>query len=140
MLNKQIVMGRLTHNPELKTTQSGVSVCSFTIASDEDIKREDGSRDTDFVDCVAWRGKADFVSKYFAKGQMVTIVGRPKKRSYEDKNGVKHTVTETRVDEVYFADSKRSADTEQAAHSAPTTPIAQTGFVEVDEDDDLPFA
>lgn len=140
MLNKQIVMGRLTHNPELKTTQSGVPVCSFTIASDEDIKREDGSRDTDFVDCVAWRGKAEFVSRYFTKGQMITIVGRPKKRSYEDKNGVKHTVTETRVDEAYFADSKRAADTEQAAPSAPTTPIAQGGFVEVYDEDDLPFA
>lgn len=139
MLNKQIVTGRLTHTPELKTTQSGVSVCSFTIASDEDIKREDGTRDTDFVDCVAWRGKADFVSRYFTKGQMITIVGRPKKRSYEDKNGVKHTVTETRVDEVYFADSKRAEGAEQSAPAA-ATPIAQGGFMEVDDDDDLPFA
>lgn len=139
MLNKQIVAGRLTATPELKKTKKDVSVCMFTVASDEDMKREDGTRDTDFVDCVAWRGTAEFVSKYFTKGQMIIAVGRPKKRSYEDKNGVTRSITELRVENVYFADSKK--DTTQSATTqnlaAPST--GADDFVEIDNDDDLPF-
>lgn len=139
MLNKQITQGRLTAHPELKMTTAGTPVCSFTIASDEDTRRDDGTRYTDFVDCVAWRGTAEFVSKYFTKGQMILVVGRPKKRSYEDKNGVTRSVTEVRVESAYFSDSKK--DTNQSAtaqnFAAPTTGSAE--FVDIEGDEDLPF-
>ena len=81
MLNKQITEGRLTANPELKMTPSGTPVCSFTIASDEDIKREDGTRATDFIDCVAWNKTAEFVSKFLTKGRLVIVEGRTKSRT-----------------------------------------------------------
>lgn len=141
MLNKQIVMGRLTRHPELKTTQTGVSVCSFTIASDDDVKRADGTRDTDFIDCVAWRGTAEFVSKFMEKGSLITVVGRPKMKRYEDKNGVSHKTVELRVDDVYFASSKPAQNNEQTALTpAPATmPSDPADFVEVDEDEHLPF-
>ena len=131
MLNKQITQGRIVAQPELKTTQNGKSVCTFTIASDEDMKREDGTRATDFIDCVAWGPRADFASKYLQKGRMVVVEGRPKTRTYKDKNDVTHKVTELRVDSIYFADSKKEQNTETAD---------QTGnFEEITNDDDLPF-
>lgn len=141
MMNIQIVMGRLTQHPELKTTKSGVSVCSFTIASDDDVKRSDGTRDTDFVDCVAWRGTAELIAKFMKKGRLITVVGRPKVKRYEDKNGVAHKTVELRVDNVYFADSKPAANNEQKPpFEAPTTdPDEPTGFVDIFADEDVPF-
>lgn len=145
MLNKQITEGRLTGNPELRMTPSGTPVTSFTIASDEDVKREDGSRDTDFIDCVAWRQTAEFVAKYLTKGRLVIVEGRPKARRYKDKNDVTHKVTELRVDNVYFADSKadggRSDQTPATAkNTAGTAPAPAPGFDEVlENDDDFPF-
>jgi len=139
MLNKQITAGRLTATPELKATPSGKSVCSFTIASDEDRKREDGSRDTDFVDCVAWGQTAEFVCKYMTKGRLVIVVGRPKTRTYKDKNDVTHKVTELRADDVYFADSKRDNSQSPAAQYTPTPGTGSGDFVEIGEDEDLPF-
>ena len=139
MLNKQITQGRLTANPELKQTPGGTSVCSFTIASDEDNKREDGTRATDFIDCVAWGPRAEFVSKYLTKGRMVIVEGRPKPRTYKDKNDVTHKITELRVDSVFFADSKK--DTDQSS-DGPNYAAPDTGaddFVEVPNDEDLPF-
>lgn len=139
MLNKQITQGRLTATPELKQTPGGTSVCTFTIASDEDIKREDGSRATDFIDCVAWGARAEFVSKYLTKGRMVIVEGRPKPRTYKDKNDVTHKITELRVDSVFFADSKK--DTDQSADS-PSYAAPDTGtgdFVDVSNDEDLTF-
>lgn len=140
MLNKQIVMGRLTHHPELKSTQSGVSVCNFSVASDDDVKRSDGTRDTDFVDCVAWRGTAEFVAKFMQKGRLIVVEGRPKMKRYEDKDGVTHRTTELRVDNVYFADSKPAANNEQTAHTTDpaTTASAPVDFMEIG-DDDGPF-
>ena len=135
MLNKQITQGRLTATPELKVTPSGKQVCSFTIASDEDIKREDGTRDTDFIDCVAWGARAEFVSKYLVKGRMVIVEGRPKPRTYKDKNETTHKVTELRVDAVYFADSKKDTDQSTEAPYASDT----GDFVEMSTDEDLPF-
>ena len=139
MLNKQITQGRLTATPELKQTPNGTSVCRFTIASDEDIKRADGTRDTDFIDCVAWGPRAEFASKYLLKGRMVIVEGRPKPRTYKDKNDVTHKVTELRVDSVFFADSKRD---EGQSSDAPSYAAASSGaddFVEIDNDEDLPF-
>ena len=139
MLNKQITQGRLTAHPELKTTPSGTPVCSFTIASDEDVKKQDGTRDTDFIDCVAWGARAEFISRNLTMGRMVIVVGRPKPRTYKDKNDVTHKVTELRVDSVYFVDSKK--DTEQSSdiptYGAPFT--GADGFMDLGDEDDLPF-
>ncbi len=139
MLNKQITQGRLTAHPELKMTPGGTPVCSFTIASDEDIKREDGSRATDFIDCDAWGPRAEFVSKYLSKGRMVIVEGRPKPRTYKDKNDVTHKVTELRVDSVFFADSKKDTDqgSDGQSYAAPDTGAGD--FVEIQNDGDLPF-
>lgn len=133
MLNKQITQGRLVAQPELKTTQNGTSVCTFTIASEEDMKREDGTRATDFIDCVAWGARAEFACKYLTKGSMIIVEGRPKPRTYKDKNDVTHKVTELRVDSVYFADSKKDADTK-----SNNEPVSADSFEETD-DSDLPF-
>lgn len=138
MLNRQITMGRLTSNPELKTTQSGVSVCSFTIASEEDIRREDNTRDTDFVDCVAWRQTAEFISRYMQKGRMIVVEGRPKTRKYKDKNDVTHKVTELRVDRAYPADSKPQNGSQESQPKNYAEPEGGD-FVEINDDTDLPF-
>ncbi len=139
MLNEQITMGRLTADPELRRTASGIPVVSFTLASDEDRRLEDGSVTTDFVDCVAWREKAEFVAKYFKKGRMMLTVGRPKARKYKDKNGVTHKVTELIVRDVYFADSKRSDDAGAQQEAAAAQAAAQD-FAELEDDDsELPF-
>ena len=135
MLNKIIAMGRLTADPELKTTGGGTSVCSFTLASDRDYKGKDAERETDWLDCVAWRGTAEFISKYFAKGRMMVVEGRLQTRTYEDKNGNKRKATEIVVDNAYFGDSKK--DTDGYAHTA----TSGTGeFAEISEEDgNLPF-
>ena len=107
MLNKAILMGRLTKEPELRTTQSGVAVASFTLAVDRGFKKDE----TDFINIVAWRGTAEFVSKWFSKGQLVAVSGRLQTRSYEDRDGNKRTATEVVADECFFAESKKSAGT-----------------------------
>lgn len=141
MMNIQIVQGRLAHHPELKTTKDGISVCSFTIACDDDVKRSDGTRDTDFIDCVAWRKTAEFVGKFMQKGRLINVVGRPKMKRYKDKNGVSHKTVELRADNVYFADSKPAANSEQAApFAAPSAdPSDPADFIDVLADEDLPF-
>ena len=138
MLNKQITQGRLTATPELKTTPNGTSVCTFTIASDEDVKRDDGTRATDFIDCVAWGARAEFASKYLTKERMVVVEGRPKPRTYKDKNDVTHKITELRVDSVFFADSKKDTESSDGQnYAAPNTGAGD--FVEIPNDGDLPF-
>ena len=107
MLNKVIVMGRLTKDPELRRTQSGHAVASFSIACDRDFgSRENGEKETDFIDIVAWRNTAEFVSKYFAKGRMAVISGRLQIRSWTDKEGNGRRSAEILADSVYFGDSK----------------------------------
>lgn len=139
MLNKQITAGRLTATPELKYSKSGKAVCSFTVASDEDRKNEDGTRDTDFVDCVAWQQRAEYICKYMTKGRLVIVEGRPKARIYKDKNDVTHKVTELVVSNVYPLDSKRDTNqsSEAPTFSIPTAEAA--GFTDIEGDDDLPF-
>ena len=109
MLNKVIIMGRLTADPELKMTGSGVSVTSFTLAVERNFTAGNGQRVTDFINCVAWRGTAEFISKYFSKGQMIALEGSLQTRNYEDKNGSRRTAAEVAVSAAYFADSKGSA-------------------------------
>ena len=108
MLNHITIMGRLTRDPELRRTGSGIAVASFTLAVDRDFgKNENGERETDFIDCVAWRQTGEFVSKYFTKGRMAVVAGRLQIRSWNDKDGNKRRTAEVVADNVYFGDSKR---------------------------------
>ena len=107
MLNKIFVMGRLTHDPELRRTGSGTPVCSFSIACDRDFKSQSGEKETDFFDVVAWRATGEFVSKYFTKGRMVVVEGRLQIREWQDKEGNKRRSAEIVADNVYFGSSKR---------------------------------
>ena len=109
MLNHIVIMGRLTRDPELRRTGSGIAVTSFTVAVDRDFgKNENGDRETDFIDCVAWRQTGEFVSKYFTKGSMAVVSGRLQIRSWTDKDGNKRRTAEVVADNVYFGESKRT--------------------------------
>lgn len=141
MLNKIILMGRLTHDPELRRTQNGTAVTGFSLAVERDFKDEDGKRATDFIDIVAWRAAAEFVAKYFTKGRMAVVEGRLQLRDWTDKDGNKRRTAEVLAEHVYFGDSRR--DTEAGA--ADTPPPAEPGsggaeFAELTDDDgELPF-
>lgn len=108
MLNKIIIMGRFVRDPELRRTGSGTAVTSFSLACDRDFKSQSGEKETDFIDVVAWKNTAEFVSKYFSKGRMAVVEGRLQIRDWTDKAGNKRTTAEVVADNVYFADSKRS--------------------------------
>ena len=136
MLNSVIMMGRLTDNPELRQTPSGRSVCSFTIAVDRTFKSADGERQTDFFDVVAWGSTADFVSKYFTKGQLVAVQGRMETRSYEDRNGVRRKAFNIVAENVQPAPAYE--DRSQATAAFENS--GRDDFREIDDsDDDLPF-
>ena len=115
MLNKIILMGRLTRDPELRRTQSGTAVTSFSIACDRDFKSQSGEKETDFIDVVAWRGTAEFVSKYFSKGRMAVVEGRLQIRDWTDRDGGKRRSAEVVADNIYFGDSKRDGDSGYAS-------------------------
>ena len=131
MLNKVIVMGRLVRDPELRRTNSGTAVASFTIACGRDCKSDGGERDADFIECVAWRNTAEFVSKYFAKGRMAVVSGRLQTRNWTDKEGNKRKATEIVSERVYFGDSKRE---DLQSYAAP-----QESFAELPDDGEIPF-
>ena len=117
MLNHIVIMGRLTRDPELRRTGSGVAVASFSLAVDRDFAPKDGGeRETDFIDCVAWRQTGEFVSKYFAKGRMAVVSGRLQIRSWTDKDGNKRRTAEVVADNVYFGDSKRDSDSGNSSY------------------------
>lgn len=148
MLNRIIIMGRLVRSPELKTTQSGTSVTSFTLAVDRDFKdRESGEKSTDFIDVVAWRHTAEFVCKYFSKGRMAVAEGRLQIREWKDKDGNNRRTAEVVAESVYFGDSKRDGESGNApSYSAPAYggsygAPAGGGFSEIadDQDGDIPF-
>lgn len=141
MLNHITIMGRLTRDPELRRTQNGTAVSSFTLAVDRDFSGKDGGeKETDFIDCVAWRNTAEFISKYFSKGRMAVVAGRLQIRPWTDKDGNKRRSAEVIVDSAYFGDSKRDGNAAGNAYSTPTY-AAPTSNFEVIEDDDaqLPF-
>ena len=118
MLNHIVIMGRLTRDPELRRTGSGIAVASFSVAVDRDFgKNENGERETDFIDCVAWRQTGEFVSKYFTKGRMAVVSGRLQIRSWTDKDGNKRRSAEVVADNVYFGDSKRDNDGGNSSYS-----------------------
>ena len=131
MLNHIVVMGRLTHDPELRKTASGVSVASFSVAVDRDFSQQDGKKETDFLDVVAWRNTAEFAAKYFTKGRMAVISGRLQIRNWEDKDGNKRRTAEILAENIYFGDSKKEDDGGSA--SAPTqgfgAPAQSGGFM-----------
>ena len=124
MLNKIILMGRLTRDPELRRTQSGTAVTSFSVACDRDFKSQSGEKETDFIDVVAWRGTAEFVSKYFAKGRMAVVEGRLQIRDWTDRDGGKRRSAEVVADNVYFGDSKRDSGGDYGAPSYGAPPAA----------------
>ncbi len=119
MLNKIILMGRLTRDPELRYTQSQVPVASFSLAVDRDFKEQDGQKKTDFIDIVAWRNTAEFVSKYFTKGRMAVVEGRLQIRDWTDRNGGKRRSAEVIADNVYFGDSKRDEGSAPSSYGQP---------------------
>lgn len=141
MLNKIIIMGRLTRDPELRRTQTGTPVASFTLALDRDVKsRDGGDRATDFIDIVAWRNTAEFVSKYFTKGRMAVVEGRLQIRDWTDRDGGKRRSAEVVAENVYFGDSKK--DSEIGGNTPTTSAYSSHGnkFAEIRGDDgDLPF-
>ncbi len=154
MLNHIIIMGRLTRDPELRRTGSGIAVTSFSLAVDRDFgKNENGERETDFIDCVAWRQTGEFVSKYFQKGRMAVVSGRLQIRSWTDKDGNKRRTAEVVADNVYFGDSKRDGDSGAmgssyaapaapafSGYSAPAATAPASDFAMLDDDDaQLPF-
>ena len=151
MLNKIFIMGRLTRDPELRRTQSGTPVTSFSLAVDRDFKSQSGEKETDFIDVVAWRSTAEFVAKYFTKGRMAIVEGRLQIRPWTDKDGNNRRSAEVVADNIYFGDSKRDSAGDMGGYSAPaytapaggySAPVggASSGFAEIDEEDgDLPF-
>ena len=158
MLNHITIMGRLTREPELRRTGSGIAVASFTVAVDRDFGgREGGERETDFIDCVAWRQTGEFVSKYFTKGSMIVVSGRLQIRGWTDKDGNKRRTAEVVADNVYFGESKRNSEGGNAyggntyggnsynapapsygGYSAPAAPASDFAMLE-DDDAQLPF-
>ena len=110
MLNKAILMGRLTRDPELRHTQTNMAVASFSLAIDRDRKGPNGERQTDFIDCVAWGRTAEFVSQWFTKGMLAIVVGRIQSRNWEDRNGNKRVSVEVNCDEVSFGETKKSRE------------------------------
>ena len=167
MLNHIVLMGRLTRDPELRRTPSGVAVATFSLAVDRDFgNRETGEKECDFIDIVAWRQTGEFVSKYFTKGRMAVVSGRLQIRSWNDKEGNKRRTAEVVADNVYFGDSKRDAEGSAAnsgnvygggnsyrsyaegntapnaggytAHAAPAAPVSDFAMLE-DDDSELPF-
>ena len=151
MLNKIFIMGRLTRDPELRRTQSGTAVTSFSLAVDRDFKSQSGEKETDFIDVVAWRSTAEFVAKYFTKGRMAIVEGRLQIRPWTDKDGNNRRSAEVVADDIYFGDSKRDSAGDMGGYSAPaytapaggySAPVGggSSGFAEIDEEDgDLPF-
>ena len=158
MLNHITIMGRLTRDPELRRTGSGVAVASFTVAVDRDFGgRDGGEKETDFIDCVAWRQTGEFVSKYFTKGSMIVVSGRLQIRGWTDKDGNKRRTSEVVADNVYFGESKRNSEGGNAyggntyggnsynapapsygGYSAPATPASDFAMLD-DDDAQLPF-
>ena len=155
MLNTITIMGRLTRDPELRRTAAGIAVASFSVAVDRDFA-QDGKKETDFIDCVAWRQTGEFVSKYFTKGKMIVVKGRLQIRSWKDKDGNNRKSAEVVADNCYFAESKRDTDdggNSNSGYAAPgnsfanayaqagyAAPPYENGFAVIDDEDaQLPF-
>lgn len=146
MLNHITIMGRMTKDPELRYTAQKTPVASFTVAVDRDVADRNGNRETDFIDCVAWRGAAEFVSKYFSKGSMIVVAGRLQLRDWTDKDGIKRRNAEILVENIYFGESKKNEpekprrDLSEIKNRYPEAVRTTGAFSDLDEEDgDLPF-
>lgn len=132
MLNTITIMGRMTRDPELRRTESGIAVASFTLACERDYAPQGGEKETDFINVVCWRSTAEFVDKYFSKGRMAVVSGRLQIRDWTDKEGNKRRSAEILADRVYFGDAKRDGDAQES----------KSDFTEIpndEEDENLPF-
>lgn len=146
MLNHIVLMGRLTRDPELRRTSSGTAVASFSLAVDRDYGGQNGEKEADFIDIVAWRGTAEFVSNYFFKGQMAVVAGRLQVRSWTDKDGNKRRSAEVVADSVYFGENKREdwknstydQTYGQQSYGATAPPVSPYAMLE-DDDSEFPF-
>ncbi len=151
-MNKAILVGRLTADPELKSTPNGVNVCSFSVAVDRRFVRAGEERKADFINCVAWRQTAEFISRFFSKGRMIGLIGSIQTRTWKDKDGYNRYATEVVVDEAYFTESKGSSapqgERTNTWNEAPAEPTGnfgaandfdQSDFMPSMSDDDLPF-
>ena len=132
MLNKAILMGRLTRDPELRHTQSNTAVCSFRLAIDRDRKGSNGERQTDFIDCTAWGKTAEFVSQWFHQGSLAIAVGRIQSRQWQDKDGSNRTAIEINCDEVLFGETKKQAEKKKPAYQEDVMELP-------DDEGDVPF-
>lgn len=148
-MNKVILMGRLTRDPEMRQTPNGITVCSFSIAVNRRFAKE-GQQQADFINCTAWRQQAEFICKYFQKGSMIAVVGQLQSRSWENQEGKRQYSTEVMVDEVYFTGSKNETHTSGSDYGQAPAPrpqhddgfggIDNMGFQAIDgSEDDLPF-
>lgn len=141
-MNKVILMGRLTRDPELRYTQTNnTAVASFTLAVDRKMVKQGEERQADFISCVAWAKGAEFIGKYFQKGSMIAVVGRIQTRNYDDKDGKKRYVTEVVVEDSYFTGSKQATGSAPRENPAPQGGGSDPtdGFYPIPEDDELPF-
>ena len=143
MLNHIVIMGRLTRDPEYRATGTGISVCNFSVAVDRDFKGQSGEKETDFIDCVAWRQTAEFVTKYFAKGSMIVVSGSLQIRSWTDKDGNKRRTAEIVANNVYFGESKRDSGSQatpqtNSGYDAPAYASQQFAIID-GSDEQLPF-
>ena len=146
MLNHIVIMGRMTRDPELRRTGSGVAVASFTLAVDRDFTGKDGGeKEVDFIDCVAWRATGEFVSNHFKKGSMAVVSGRLQQRGWTDKDGNKRRTAEVVADNVYFGEPKRAEEAPQSGYTGfvpndkvPQAPASQFAMLD-DDDAQLPF-
>jgi len=146
-MNRIVLMGRLTRDPELRRTPNGVSVASFALAVDRQYKAENGERDVDYIDCVAWRNTADFVAKYFSKGMKMAVEGRLQIRNWTDKDNNKRRSAEVIVDQSYFCEKRSNNGSYSDAYGNAPPPTQQSAYYEPQneyqelemDDDDLPF-
>lgn len=144
MINKVILMGRITADPELRQTPSGIASCKFTVAVDRGFKNKDGEKQTDFIRVTAWRATAEFVSKYFSKGKMIIVEGSLRNNDYE-KDGVKHYSMDVQADKVSFGESKGGGsqggtEPQTANNDAPSADVGSlNGFEEILSGGDVPF-
>ena len=135
-ISRTVLLGRITQDLELKQTPNGVSVLSFTVAVDRNYAKQGEERQSDFISCVAWKERAEFISRYFGKGRMIAVEGQLRTRTYEDKNGVKHYVTEVYVDNASFTGEKKQND----VHTNPADSIGNPDdYEDVLSEDGVPF-
>lgn len=145
MLNRVILMGRITQDLELKNTTNGIATLSFNVAVERNYAKQGEEKQADFITCVAWRQTAEFISKYFAKGRMIALEGTLRTRNYEDKNGSKHYVTEVYVDNVSFTGEKKDSNNNSGVPvpssptPVPTAAPVPEGMEELLTDDGVPF-